>query len=79
MNHEKRIAQLEKEIAQLKELIKPLTKQKWLTLYQTTEQFGVSRTVILNRIQNGLLVHLKDWKKNGNRYLINSKSVSKIQ
>lgn len=79
MNHEKRIAQLEKEIAQLKELVKPLSKQKWLTLSQITEQFGVSRTVILNRIQNGLLVHLKDWKKNGNRYLINSHSIPKIQ
>jgi hypothetical protein len=80
MNHETRIKALEKEIAELKSFIKELKKEnpRWLTLSQVTEQFGVSRTAVLNRISNGNLIHLKDWRKNGNRYMINSISVKKI-
>lgn len=80
MNHETRIKALEKEIAELKSFIKELKKEKpkWLTIKEIEDNYQVSRRAIYNRIENGTFVHLQDWRKNGNRYLLNQSSIKKI-
>jgi predicted transcriptional regulator of viral defense system len=78
MNHEARIKKLETQIAELSQLVKSLKKdKKWLTLQEVSQQLGISPTVIRNRILNGTLKHGYDWKRNGNRYLVNLDSVGK--
>lgn len=80
MNHEKRIKQLEDEVYVLKQQLKDLLKSegKWMTVSEAQEKFGVSGRVIKRKIQIGELTHLKDWKRNGNRYLVNGNSIKKI-
>jgi hypothetical protein len=79
MDHEKRLKILEKEISEIKELVKELSTQpKWISVSQASKQFDISPSVIRNRIYSGILIHSKDWKKNGRNFLINSKSIQKI-
>ena len=75
MNHEQRIKDLEKRIAELEKLITP--KNKWTPLKEGAELLGISKTVIYTRIKDGILKHNIDYRLNGNRYLINLKSVEK--
>jgi len=82
MNHETRIKNLEKEIAQLKEEINKLIPPplNWISLSEAYRQFNISPSVIRTRINSGELIHLKDWKKNGRNFLVNQKSIiEKIQ
>jgi hypothetical protein len=79
-DQEKRIKILEKKVEDLTELVKDLTSQqtKWLTLTEAYNKFGISKSVIRKRIIDGILIHSKDWKKNGRNYLINPKAIKKI-
>lgn len=81
MNHETRIKNLEKELAQLKEEIKALmpSAKSWISLSQAFREFDISPSVIRKKIVSGQLVHLKDWKKNGRKFLVNPQSIQKIQ
>ena len=79
-DQEKRIKLLEKKVEEYGEIIKDLQSQqtKWLTLTEANNRFGISKSVIRKRILDGILVHSKDWKKNGRNYLVNPKSLKKI-
>ena len=79
MNHESRLRALEKEVKELKEIIGLFKqKNKWVTLTEASKQLDTTPTVIRNRILKGVLVHGKDWKRHGNRYLVNLINVRKI-
>lgn len=79
-DQEKRIKLLEKKVEEYGEIIKDLQSQqtKWLTLTEANHRFGISKSVIRKRILDGILVHSKDWKKNGRNYLVNPKALKKI-
>lgn len=79
-DQEKRIKLLEKKVEELIDIVKDLSSQqnKWLTLTEAYNKFGISKSVIRKRILDGILVHSKDWKRNGRNYLINPKSLKKI-
>ena len=81
MNHETRITQLERELDEVKQQLKLLLKAegKWMSLSEAEKKFDVSQWVLRRCIKDGTLVRLKDWKKNGNRYLVNQNSIKKIQ
>lgn len=75
MNHEARIKELEKRIETLEQLIPK--KAQWIPLKEAIDTLGISKTVIYNRIRKNILVKGKDYKLNGNRYLLNVSSVEK--
>jgi hypothetical protein len=79
-DQEKRIKLLEKKVEDLIEMLKDLSSHqtKWLTLTEANNRFGISKSVIRKRILDGILVHSKDWKKNGRNYLVNPKALKKI-
>ena len=82
-NHEQRIALLEKENEILKTQIADIKKQiapkDWITIRQASVRFDLGYKVIKGAIDSGKLIHKRDWKRNGNRYLINAKTIQKIQ
>ena len=72
MNHEQRIKQLERQVEELFQLVDNST---WIPLSQVKNFYNLSPSVIRRRIHNGELKHKIDYRMNGNRYLINRKSI----
>lgn len=79
-DHEKEIKLLKKQVEFLMEAEKDRASResKWLTLTEAHHKFGISKAVIRKRILDGVLIHSKDWKKNGRNYLVNPKALKKI-
>lgn len=69
MNHESRIKRLEEQVAML--LAERKEKNKWVGIREACQQLDLSYSVIRKAIVQGFLKHRYDWKKNGNRYLVN--------
>jgi hypothetical protein len=79
MNHETRLKTLEKEVQQLKALLLERTSSRqWLSLSEIKEQYAISPTVLRRQIKEEILVHKKDWIRNGKKYLVNVDALKKV-
>lgn len=80
MNHEKRIASLEKQVKQLKEIIdRAGLNEEFIPLAQAARQLKVNPWVIRDRIKADENVELGEhFKMNGSRYLINVSEWKKL-
>ena len=80
MDHESRIYQLEKIVAQLQKQLKSQgILEDWIPVSQSKKILGVSSWVIKRRIRKDPEVKLnRHYRKNGNRYEINVDSWSDL-
>ncbi len=75
MNHERRIKQLEKELEEVKKILKSSgLLDEFVKLSQASRQLNINAWVIRERIKNDDAVILgKHYQLNGSRYLVNVK------
>lgn len=80
MNHEQRIKKLEKEITELKTIIKSLgLNKKFIPLSQAANVLKVSHSVLRNKIKkDSRMIAGKHFQKNGYHYLIDVKEYQKL-
>ncbi len=73
MNHEARIAQLEKQLTQLQQRLEAQgLLDDWIPIAKSKEAIGMSQWVIKSKIKNDPTIKLgKHYRMNGNRYEIN--------
>lgn len=80
MNHERRIARLEQEISELKDLLRASgLMSDFVKLSQASLQLNINAWVIRDRIKSDPNVILgKHYQMNGSHYLINVKQWRKL-
>lgn len=80
MNHEKRIAKLERELAEVKSLLNSSgLNSEFIKLSKAAPLLSVNPWVIRDRIRNDpTLIVGKHYILNGSRYLINVKEYRKL-
>lgn len=79
MNHQQRITKLERQVNELQQQVSSLTNQdEWLSLTEAHKRFLIGKDVLRRRIYSGVLKRGKDWRFNGNRYLVKASAIQKL-